>query len=94
MRNIPVVSDTANHNQISVGTSATLICAQRDQRRGILVVNHGTTDVYIGNSNVTTSSGILLTGTKGASISIPGNMAIYGIVGSGTQTISFIEIYY
>lgn len=80
-------------NQISVANTATLIVASRAGRRGVVITNHGTTAVYIGLVGVTTTTGILLAGVVGASISIPTTAAVYGIVASGTQTVSFIEAY-
>lgn len=84
---------TLAHGQISVGTTATVIAAARSGRGPITIVNGGTTDVFIGNSNVTTTTGVLLPGTKGASITLSCQTAVYGIVGTGTQTVSFIEAY-
>lgn len=81
------------NNQVSVTTTSGAVVAARSGRRSLLIVNHGTTDVYLGTGTVTTSNGILLTGTKGASISIPTAAAVNGIVGSGTQTVSYIEVF-
>lgn len=80
-------------NQVSVTTSSTLIVASRVGRRGLTIVNHGTTDVYIGVTGLTTSNGLLLVGVKGAGISLETEAAIYGIVGTGTQTVSYLEQY-
>ena len=80
-------------NQVSVTDSATAIVAARAARRSVLIFNHGTTDVYIGGAAVTTSTGILLVGTAGAAVSIPTAAAVYGIVASGSQTVSYIEVY-
>ena len=91
-RVLPHGSETLATNQVSIAATSTLIAAANTKRRALLIVNHGTTDVYIGSATVTTSDGILLTGTKGASLSIPGTMAIYGIVASGSQAISYIEV--
>ena len=81
--------------QVSVATTAggTLICAARATRRSITIVNLGTTDVYIGASGLTTSTGLLLLGAKGAAITLETAAEIYGIVGSGTQSVSYIEEY-
>lgn len=81
------------HDQVSVGTTATLIAAARNSRGYLILVNHGTTAVYVGGSSVTTSNGCLLAGVVGQSLPIKTNAAIYAIVASGTQTISFIEEY-
>ena len=80
-------------NQVSVTSAATAIVAARATRRAVLIINHGTTDVYIGGATVTTATGILLAGSEGASISIPTTAAVYGIVASGTQAVSYIEVY-
>ena len=79
--------------QVSVGTTATSIASSRTARRNITVVNHGTTDVILGGSGVTTSTGLLLPGIKGASATLTTTGALYGIVGSGTQTVSYAETY-
>lgn len=81
------------HNQVSVGTSATAIVAARARRRSVTIVNHGTTDVYVGGTGVTTGNGVLLPGTKGAAITIETTAAVSAVVGSGTQTVSYFEEY-
>ena len=79
--------------QVSVGTSATLILPARKQRRSLLVIQHGTNAVYLGkDENVSTTTGVLLTGTAGSGISIPTTGEIWGVAGSA-QTVSYIEIY-
>jgi hypothetical protein len=80
--------------QVSVGTTATQIVASRSGRQLVTVVQSGTTDVYLGSANtVTTSNGLLLPGTKGASVTLPYAGAVYGIVASGTQTVTAAETY-
>ncbi len=93
---VNVTNEGAAHlatNHVSVGTSATQIVPVNSTRRGIAVTNLGTTDVWIGDSGVTTSTGDLLPGTKGASVFIPTTAAVYGIVGTGSQSVSFMEVY-
>lgn len=80
-------------NQVSVANVATQIVAARNERRSLLIINHGTTDVFIGDASVTIATGVKLKGSDGAAISIPTISAIYGIVAAGTQMISYIEIY-
>ena len=80
-------------NQVSVTTTSGAIVSSRTGRRSLLIVNHGTTDVYLGTGTVTTSNGLLLKGTAGASVSIPTSAAVNGIVGSGTQTVSYLEVF-
>lgn len=82
--------------QVTIDTTATQIvpAAPANERRSVLVVSHGGVDVFLGKSNVTTSGaggGVLLTGTKGASITLETRGAIYGIVAAGTQLVSWQE---
>ena len=77
--------------QVSVTGTATQIVGQYSSRSGIVITNLGTTDVYIGeNAGVTTSTGHLLPGTKGASLSFSTTGAIYGITGGSSQTVSWL----
>ena len=86
-------ADNIATNQVSITSAATAIVAARATRRSVLIINHGTTDVYIGGASVTTSTGILLAGTEGAAIGIGTTAAVYGIVVSSSQTVSYIENY-
>lgn len=81
------------NNQVSVTTSSAQVVAARAGRRALIIVQHGTTDVYLGTGTVTTGNGLLLKGTAGASISIPTTAAINGIVATGTQTVSYLEVF-
>jgi hypothetical protein len=78
--------------QQAVISTATLIAAVRATRRAILVLNlDATATVYLGNSNVTTATGLAL--KPGISISLPWIGACYGITASGTVNVTFVEIY-
>ena len=80
-----------NTGQATVATTATVIAAARPGRKDIAIVNSGTTDVYVGGPSVTTSTGILLTGAKGAGLVLTTEAAIYGIVAAGTQAVTYME---
>lgn len=77
--------------QATVATTATPIVAARAGRDTVIIENSGTTAVYLGNSTVTTSTGLLLPGVLGASISLETTDAVYGIVAAGTQVVTAIE---
>lgn len=79
--------------QVSVNSTATLIAAARDPRGAVTIVNHGTTDVFLGPSGVTAGTGVKLKGIDGAAITLPTKAAIYGAAASGTQTVSYVETY-
>lgn len=85
--------DQIAHNQVSVGSGGSLIVAERAGRSSVLIVNHGTTVVYLGGQNVNVGTGLYLAGVAGASVSIPGGAAIYGKAASGSQTVSYMEVY-
>lgn len=82
-------------NQVSVASTAggTQIVAARTARVDVTIENSGTTDVYLGASGVTTSTGFLLKGIAGAAVTINTAAAVYGIVASSTQTVSYVETF-
>jgi hypothetical protein len=77
--------------QVSVGTGSTQIIAANTSRSGVLITNPSSTvTVYIGNSGLTTSTGAIL--PPSSSLTLPVTSAIYGIVASSTQTVSYVEV--
>lgn len=91
----PPVYDSIATNQVSVDNTAggTQIVAARAGRQSVVIINHGTTDVYVGATGLTTSTGALLPGVKGAALTITGEAAVFGIVATGSQTVSYVESY-
>jgi hypothetical protein len=89
------VSKNLNANfatsQATVGVTATIIVAQRSGRDTVVIENTGTTAVYLGNSAVSTTNGLLLPGVVGASVALETTDAVYGIVASGTQVVAAVE---
>lgn len=80
--------------QVSVANTATLIAALRSGRQAITIVNTAATAVYLGNSTgVTTSTGTLLPGIVGASVTMNTQSAIYGISATGSETVTEFETY-
>jgi hypothetical protein len=80
-------------SQVSIGTSATLAADARPTRSAVTIENTGTTAVYIGTSDVTTTTGMLLPGVVGASITINSRAPIYGVVATGTATVTILDTY-
>ncbi len=80
-------------SQVSVAATAggTQLAPANNARSGVLIINHGTTVVYIGAQGLTTSTGIFLAGTAGASVAFATTAPIYGITGGGSQTVSVLE---
>jgi hypothetical protein len=91
MLNVRGSGDTLAAGQISAGTTATLVAAARPNRRSLTIINGGTTDVFLGPTGVTVANGFLLAGVKGQSVTIATAAAVYAVVGTGSQTVSFAE---
>ena len=90
----PALAGFFLHGQVTIATTATKIVDAHLTRRAVVIVNEGTTDVRVGNSSgVLTTTGALLTGTKGAQLTIEGSGAVWAIVGTGTQAVSYIEMF-
>ena len=79
--------------QVSVAATATQIVAQNRGRHAVVITNLGTVAIYLGNSSaVTTSTGQLLPGVLGASISIPTAGPVWGISSGSAQSVSFLDV--
>lgn len=76
----------------SIGTSAGVVVSSRGDRKRLTVIQMGTTPVYLGSSAaVTTSNGALLAGVVGQTLVFETTAALYGIVSSGTGSVSVVE---
>jgi hypothetical protein len=76
--------------QVSLGTSATLIIAA-GTRQGVVITNPSSTvTIYVGGSGVTTSNGQIVPPLQ--SVTLPVVSAVYGVVVSSTQTVSYAEV--
>ena len=80
-------------NQVSVAATATQVAPARPGRIAVFFFYKGTTEFYIGNSGVTATTGALLPGVLGASLTLPTSAAVSGITASGSQTVSYIETF-
>jgi hypothetical protein len=80
-------------SQVTVTGTAAVLAGLNPGRVGVLVTNLGTTDVWVGGPNVTPSTGSLLPGVYGASLSLPFYGAVYGITTGGSQGVSVLEIF-
>ena len=93
----PVGAGSLATNQVSVPNTAggTLIVAARPTRKSVLVINlTGTDTLYIGNTGLTTGTGLPIVAIPGAGAEIDTTAAIYGIIAGGAaQTVGFLETY-
>ena len=90
----PVGSQSIATGQLSVGTSAALLVAARagavgTGRMAVVITNTGTATIYVGNSGVTTSTGLAI--PAGQSIRLLTGAAIYAVSGTASQTASYLE---
>jgi hypothetical protein len=84
-------ASTFNTGQVSVGSSATEIIASNSSRISVVVVNNGTTNIFLGGSGVTATTGQMLVGIAGYPMRIRSSAAVYGITSTGSQTVSYLE---
>ena len=74
--------------QISVTTAATLLCAANAQSQRVTVHNNeNSQQVFIGASDVTTSTGVHLDGKEERQITLNPGESLYGIAG-GSYVVS------
>ena len=80
-------------SQVTVGATPTLISAARDGGDDVTIMNFGTTQVFIGNANVSPTTGFPIPGVAGASLTIPVTTDVFGIVASGTQPVAVLRTF-
>jgi len=77
--------------QTSVTTTATLLVASSTVNRNIVIHSASTTDVYLGASTVSTSTGFLLEKNDGPlTVTVPAGETLHGIVSTGTETVTVL----
>jgi len=77
---------------ITVGTTAVALPTTALANRKVIVIfNDGAQNLFIGDSSVTTSNGYLVPRNTSIAFDITANVAIYGLVSTGTTTVRIIE---
>lgn len=78
--------------QVTITTTATLIIGSDDLHRTIIIHVIGASGVvYLGGVNVTTSTGLYIDKAAGpVRIEIPPKRVLYGIVATGSETVSYL----
>ena len=80
---------------VSVTSSATLLRAANTARKALLIANNGTSDLYVGLSDVTAASGVPVKASGGTLTLTPPfitGQAIYGRTASATIDVRVWEI--
>lgn len=82
-------------NAITVTSSATELAPSGTplaRRRGLLIYNNGTATIYIGNSGVTTSSGIPLAVGAALFLDVGDSVDVYARAASGSHDVRILEL--
>lgn len=76
---------------VSVGTTATLVVAADNINRQVYLHAASNTAVYYGGSDVTTTTGFVHEKDDGPlCIEVPINETLYGVVATGTETVTVL----
>ena len=73
--------------KVTVATTATLVLPAEDKNRTVYFHNPSGTKIYLGGSNVTTTTGFHLDSNSSQDFFVPTNEKMYGIVASSTHDI-------
>lgn len=76
---------------VTVGTTATLVVAADDINRVVYIHNSGGQTVFIGNGDVTTTTGFHIGNGEKQEIVLPSRQTIYGVVSANTNEIIVLE---
>jgi hypothetical protein len=77
--------------QVALSTSATKIIAAEPLTRNVVLHVITSATIYVGDGTVTTSNGFKIDNAAGpVAITIPPNEELFGIVASGTPTVSYL----
>lgn len=72
---------------VTVGTTAILVIAADDKYRQVTLHNAGGGKVYLGGSNVTSTTGVHLGNGESLTIEVPIRETLYAISASGTNAV-------
>lgn len=84
------LSTTGSYNGLDVGSDITMIVSNNASRKKILLRNAGDYTVYLGDNNVSISTGIPL--DSNVCIVLNSDDAIYGITSSSLSNIRYLEV--
>lgn len=76
---------------VTVATTATLIVAADDVHRVVYIHNSGGQTIYVGNGDVTTTTGFHIGNGESQEIVLPQRQTLYAVVGSNTNDIIVLK---
>jgi ATP-dependent protease HslVU (ClpYQ) peptidase subunit len=77
---------------VTVGTAATLLVANTQAPKTVVISGHGNNDVYIGGPGVTTASGSNLKDAATWNLRLGQDDTLYAITGTGTHAVQVLTI--
>lgn len=80
-------------SQVTVTTTATIVCPARTNRSACTIATIGTTAVFCGPATVTAANGFPIENVAYKFITVPGTAAVYCIVGAGSQAVATLETF-
>ena len=79
--------------QATVTTVAASLVAANAARRSVTIVKHGGGDVFLGaTAAVTSATGLLFAGGKGAALGLDTSDEVFAVMGAGSVVVSFLEL--
>lgn len=78
-------------SKVTVATTATLIVAADDIHRVVYVHNSGGQTIYIGNGDVTTTTGFHIGNGESQEIVLPQRQALYAVVSANTNDVIVLK---
>lgn len=80
---------------VSPTTSAQIVAARAGRQSVTITNNTGTQDVFLTAASVITgaTTGFMLAGIKGASVTLPTSAAVFATSPTAAQTLSYVENY-
>jgi hypothetical protein len=86
------ISGRLTPSTTTVNTTATIIpSTAASGRRSIEVYNNGSNTVFLGNSSVTTSTGMPLVAGGNKAYDLDDSVVLYGITASGSSDVRSLE---
>lgn len=79
--------------QGTISTTAASLVAARAARKTITIENTSAVAFYVGPTGVTATTGLLVPGVVGASVTVDSAAAFFAITASGSATASFLETF-
>lgn len=82
-----MASNHMKSTKVTVNTTATLIIPSDDLNRWVYIHNAGGAKIYVGGSDVTTTTGYHIANGESQELFVPAHETVYGVVASSANDI-------